>query len=139
MPCRISTGLHEWLNEVPTVPSQDLVKLLFWDGQGLCLYAKRLDRGRFVWPNAQDGVVSLTPAQLSMLLEGIDWRMPAWTMGSSSESCSRTWPKLFAPCKPRCSHCGRVLPEMSMPSGMPIQAGASGLAASTGSSMVMVS
>lgn len=42
-------------------------------------YAKRLDRGRFVWPNAQDGVVSLTPAQLSMLLEGIDWRMPAWT------------------------------------------------------------
>jgi transposase len=56
-----------------------LVKLLFWDGQGLCLYAKRLDRGRFVWPNAQDGVVSLTPAQLSMLLEGIDWRMPAWT------------------------------------------------------------
>lgn len=56
-----------------------LVKLLFWDGQGLCLYAKRLDRGRFVWPNAKDGVVSLTPAQLSMLMEGIDWRMPAWT------------------------------------------------------------
>lgn len=56
-----------------------LVKLLFWDGQGLCLHAKRLDRGRFVWPNAQGGVVSLTPAQLSMLMEGIDWRMPAWT------------------------------------------------------------
>ena len=56
-----------------------LVKLLFWDGQGLCLYAKRLDRGRFVWPAAHGGVVSLTPAQLSMLLEGIDWRMPAWT------------------------------------------------------------
>jgi len=56
-----------------------LVKLLFWDGQGLCLYAKRLDRGRFVWPNTRDGVVSLTPAQLSMLMEGIDWRMPAWT------------------------------------------------------------
>ena len=42
-----------------------LVKLLFWDGQGLCLYAKRLDRGKFVWPAAQGGVVSLTPAQLS--------------------------------------------------------------------------
>lgn len=56
-----------------------LVKLLFWDGQGLCLYAKRLDRGRFVWPAAKGGAVSLTPAQLSMLLEGIDWRMPAWT------------------------------------------------------------
>ena len=53
-----------------------LVKLLFWDGQGLCLYAKRLELGKFVWPSARDGVVSLTPAQLSMLMEGIDWRMP---------------------------------------------------------------
>jgi transposase len=57
----------------------DLVKALWWDGQGLCLCAKRLERGRFVWPQAKDGVVSLTPAMLSMLLEGIDWRMPAWT------------------------------------------------------------
>ena len=57
----------------------DLVKVLFWDGQGLCLFAKRLERGRFVWPSAKDGVVTLTPAQLSMLLEGIDWRMPART------------------------------------------------------------
>lgn len=57
----------------------DLVKCLFWDTQGLVLYAKRLERGRFVWPQAKDGVVSLTPAQLSMLLEGIDWRMPART------------------------------------------------------------
>lgn len=57
----------------------DLVKLLFWDGQGLCLFAKRLERGRFVWPAAKDGVVTLTPAQLSMLLEGIDWRMPVRT------------------------------------------------------------
>ncbi len=58
----------------------DLVKALWWDGQGLCLCAKRLERGRFVWPQAKDGVVSLTPAQLSMLFEGIDWRMPAWTV-----------------------------------------------------------
>jgi transposase len=57
----------------------DLVKVLFWDGQGLCLFAKRLERGRFIWPAAKDGVVTLTPAQLSMLLEGIDWRMPART------------------------------------------------------------
>jgi transposase len=57
----------------------DLIKLLFWDGQGLCLFAKRLERGRFVWPQAKDGVVTLTPAQLSMLLEGIDWRMPGRT------------------------------------------------------------
>ena len=57
----------------------DLVKVLWWDTQGLVLYAKRLERGRFVWPQAKDGAVSLTPAQLSMLLEGIDWRMPART------------------------------------------------------------
>jgi transposase len=56
-----------------------LLKILFWDGQGLVLYAKRLERGRFVWPQAKDGVVSLTPAQLSMLTEGIDWRMPTRT------------------------------------------------------------
>ena len=57
----------------------DLLKCLFWDTQGLVLYAKRLERGRFVWPQARDGSVSLTPAQLAMLLEGIDWRMPART------------------------------------------------------------
>lgn len=54
----------------------DLIKVLWYDGDGLCLFAKRLERGRFVWPQATGGVVSLTPAQLSMLLEGIDWRHP---------------------------------------------------------------
>ncbi len=53
-----------------------LVKLLWWSGDGLNLLAKRLERGRFVWPQAQSGTVMLTPAQLSMLLEGIDWRRP---------------------------------------------------------------
>jgi transposase len=57
----------------------DLVKLLWWDGDGLCLFAKRLERGRFVWPRAEEGVVVLSRAQLSMLLEGIDWRMPQRT------------------------------------------------------------
>ena len=57
----------------------DLVKALMWDGQGLCLYAKRLERGRFVWPKASEGTIELTAAQFSMLLEGIDYRMPAWT------------------------------------------------------------
>ena len=58
----------------------DLIKLLWWDGDGLCLFAKRLERGRFIWPKAESGTVSLTRAQLSMLLEGIDWRRPrkAW-------------------------------------------------------------
>ena len=57
----------------------DLLKALLWDGQGLVLYAKRLERGRFVWPQAKDGTLTLTAAQLAMLTEGIDWRMPAWT------------------------------------------------------------
>lgn len=49
----------------------DLVKLLWWDGQSLVLHAKRLERGRFTWPATADGVAVLTPAQLSMLLEGV--------------------------------------------------------------------
>jgi transposase len=61
----------------------DLVKVLWWDGDGLCLFAKRLERGRFVWPQADNGVVSLSRAQLSMLLEGIDWRRPVRTAAPS--------------------------------------------------------
>ena len=57
----------------------DILTVLWFDGQGLMLLAKRLERGRFVWPQASAGGVSLTPAQLSMLLEGIDWRMPTRT------------------------------------------------------------
>ena len=52
----------------------DIVKLLWWDGDGLCLFAKRLERGRFIWPKVDSGTVHLSRAQLSMLLEGIDWR-----------------------------------------------------------------
>src|ERR1700704_313343 len=54
----------------------DLIKMLWWDGDGLCLFAKRLERGRFLWPQATSGTIALTPAQLSMPLEGIDWRRP---------------------------------------------------------------
>ena len=57
----------------------DLIKILFHDGEGICLFQKRLDRGRFVWPQAESGTISLTRAQLSMLCEGIDWRRPART------------------------------------------------------------
>ena len=63
----------------------DLVKLIWFDGDGLCLFQKRLERGRFIWPQATSGTVSLTRAQLSMLLEGIDWRQP-----------QRTWEPLSA-------------------------------------------
>lgn len=57
----------------------DRVKLLWWDGQGMCLFYKRLENGRFMWPVTQNGTARLTKAQLSMLLEGIDWRRPVWT------------------------------------------------------------
>lgn len=57
----------------------DLIKLIWWDGDGQCLFAKKLERGRFVWPQAMNGTVCLTRAQLSMLLEGIDWRRPIRT------------------------------------------------------------
>lgn len=57
----------------------DRIKVLWWSGDGMCLFAKRLEEGRFVWPTAESGAVHLSPAQLSMLLEGIDWRRPKRT------------------------------------------------------------
>ena len=52
----------------------DRLKLIFWDGTGVCLFAKRLEDGEFRWPRIEDGVIRLTAAQLSALLEGLDWR-----------------------------------------------------------------
>jgi len=52
----------------------DLLKILAWDGQGLCLFSKRLEKGRFVWPSPAAVQVRLSPAELAMLIEGIDWR-----------------------------------------------------------------
>ena len=46
---------------------------MFWDQTGLVLMTKRLEDGRFRWPAVQDGVMRLSPAQLSALLEGLDW------------------------------------------------------------------
>ena len=63
----------------------DLIKVIWWDGQGACLFSKRLERGRFVWPSAAGGKLVIGAAQLSMLLEGIDWRTP-----------QRTWRPLTA-------------------------------------------
>ena len=57
----------------------DLVKLLWWDGDGLCLFAKRLERGSFVWPAVKEGALVLTSAQLAMLTEGLDWRRAVLT------------------------------------------------------------
>jgi transposase len=53
-----------------------LVKVLYWDGQGFCLFAKRMEKGHFVWPISREGTAILTPAQLAMLLEGMEWRSP---------------------------------------------------------------
>jgi len=58
---------------------------VWWDGQGACIFSKRLEKGKHAWPAASDGKVTVSPAQLSMLLEGIDWRMP-----------KRTWRPLMA-------------------------------------------
>jgi len=52
----------------------DRIKMIFWDGSGVCLFAKRLEDGGFRWPAIEDGVIRLTAAQLSALLEGLDWR-----------------------------------------------------------------
>jgi len=57
----------------------DLLKVIWHDGQGACLFVKRLERGRFLWPSMADGVVTISAAQLSYLLSGIDWRMPQKT------------------------------------------------------------
>jgi transposase len=58
----------------------DTLKVLWSTGDGLCLLSKRLEAGRFVWPQAEGGKIHLTTAQLSMLLEGIDWRQPRRTV-----------------------------------------------------------
>jgi transposase len=57
----------------------DLIKIIWHDGQGACLFTKRSERGRFLWPSLADGVVTVSVAQLSYLLSGIDWRMPQAT------------------------------------------------------------
>ena len=57
----------------------DLIKLIWHDGDGACLFTRRLERGRFLWPSIADGVVTISAAQLGYLLSGIDWRMPQKT------------------------------------------------------------
>jgi transposase len=52
----------------------DLLKILWHDGLGMSLYAKRLERGKFIWPSPVDGALAISAAQLSYMLEGIDWK-----------------------------------------------------------------
>jgi transposase len=72
-PRQIAIGM---LNDVEC---GDLIKVIWHDGQGMCLFAKRLERGRFIWPSPADGVVAISAGQMGYLLEGIDWRMPQKT------------------------------------------------------------
>ena len=52
----------------------DRIKLVYWDGTGVCLFAKRLEERAFRWPKIEDGVLRLSAAEFSALLEGLDWR-----------------------------------------------------------------
>ena len=65
------------------------LKIFWYDGLGASLYAKRLERGRFVWPSTKDGVVTITPGQLGYLLEEIDWRHPQRTWRPELAGCGR--------------------------------------------------
>ena len=87
----------------------DLIKLLWWDGDGLCLFAKRLERGRFLWPQATSGTVALTPAQLSMLLEGIDWRRPVRSYTSANGSVNNEFIHKFICQRNRSWHTARMV------------------------------
>ena len=64
----------------PKTREGDLMKIIWHDGVGMSLYAKRLEAGKFIWPVSQGGTaVQISAAQLGYLLEGIDWRNPRWT------------------------------------------------------------
>ena len=57
----------------------DLIKIIWHDGQGACLFMKKLERGRFLWPSVANGAVTISTAQMAYLLDGIDWRRPQHT------------------------------------------------------------
>jgi len=61
----------------------DKLKIIWHDGLGMSLYAKRLERGTFIWPAPSNGVISISAAQLNYMLSGIDWRNPVYTFQPS--------------------------------------------------------
>jgi transposase len=67
----------------------DLLKILWHDGQGQCLFSKRLERGRFLWPSTADGALTISAAQLGYLLSGIDWRAPHNILGGRKRPADR--------------------------------------------------
>jgi transposase len=73
------------------VPEANLIKIVWHDGIGMSLYAKRLERGRFIWPSPAGGVVAISAAQLAYMLDGIDWRNPVrtWRPEVAGRGCVR--------------------------------------------------
>jgi transposase len=65
--------LNQGSQAIHALPEVDRVKILVYDGTGLCLYSKRLEAGRFNWPSPAEGVVRLSSSQLATLLEGLAW------------------------------------------------------------------
>jgi len=64
----------------------DRLKILIWDGSGLCLVSKRLENGAFAWPPVRDGAVTLTAAQLHLLFTGMQWTNIAGTAQEAAVS-----------------------------------------------------
>ena len=60
----------------PKTADRGPVKIIWHDGRGMSLYAKRLEKGRFIWPSPSDGVLAISASQLAYMLDGIDWRNP---------------------------------------------------------------
>jgi transposase len=76
----------------------DRVKLIYWDGTGLCLFAKRLEDGKFRWPNVQDSMMRLSAAEFSALLEGFAPDIPTLAEFSDLKGFSlELWIGLFGP------------------------------------------
>jgi transposase len=68
----------------------DLIKIVWHDGIGMSLYAKRLERGRFIWPSPADGVVAISASQLAYMLDGIDWHNSVRTWAAAGRRMSRS-------------------------------------------------
>jgi transposase len=77
-------SVRVWLAVGRTDMRRDLIKILWHDGVGMSLYAKRLEKGRFLWPSPADGAVGISASQLSYMLDGIDWRNPRHTWRPAS-------------------------------------------------------
>jgi transposase len=81
--------------------SGSLIKILWHDDLGMSLYAKRLERGKFIWPTpAASGVVSISASQLAYMLDGIDWRNPQQTWRPRSRLVEVSMPEAVESLEP---------------------------------------